>query len=490
MTPESRQAIFDHVDSSLTGHIEHIQRWVRQPSVSWHGHGVKEMAGVVAESFEDLGCSEIEILEGRFEPGVWAYLDEGAPVTVHSYCMFDTRTVDSGAWKYDPWGADLVEDEAGRRRLVGRGALGAKGPFVAFLNSLKSIKAVTGRLPVNIMFLAEGEEILGSPTYRQHVDRYRGRLQQVSASYCPSPSQAGADSVGIGLGLKGMVVLELTLNGANWSGAPASTIHSSAASLVHSPPFRLAQALATLTHPDGSGCRVPELQDVWLYRQPLTPSRRELLESIADRSRGADWRDVLPVGGRQNVDRILSSGEGIAPLVDFLYGPTFNVAGMRSGFLGPNTGTIPFIVPATATATIDIRTVLEMPADEIVSAIRRHLNANGFGDIEVEVLAAFDANQTDPDHPMVTAAANTLTSWNYQPSVWPIQAGGGPWTAVPNALGVPCLRGSVPGGGRGGNDEFLAIDDSPTLAGLATMEKFHVDLLYAAAEALTPTTVQ
>lgn len=480
-----RDAVFAHIESHLDSHIHHIQRWVRQPSVSWHGHGVKEMATIVAESFEDLGCTEVELLEGRFEPGVWAYLDEGAPITVHTYGMFDTRTVEPGSWKHDPWGAELVERESGERILVGRGALGAKGPFVAFLNALKSYKAVMGRLPVNIMFLAEGEEILGSPTYRQHVERYRDRLEEASASYCPSPAQSGSSTVGVGLGLKGMVVVEITVSGADWSGAPTYTIHSSAASLVNSPPFRLAQALSTLTEPDGSGCRVPELKAVWKHRQPLSPRRQELLEALAERSRGSDWRDVLPVGGKENVDRLLTSGEGIDPLVDFLYGPTFNVAGLRSGFLGPNTGTIPFIVPAVATATIDIRTVIEMPADEIVAAIRRHLDGHGFEDVQIDVLAAFDSNQTDPDHPIVAAAQSTLQAWSYSPSVWPIQAGGGPWTAVPNALGIPCLRGSVPGGGSGGNDEYLAIDDTETHAGLATMEKVHVDLLSSVADALT-----
>ncbi len=57
-------------------------------------------------------------------------------------------------------------------------------------------------------------------------------------------------------------------------------------------------------------------------------------------------------------------------------------------------------------------------------------------------------------------------------------------TSVPNVLGVPCLRGAIPGGGSGGDDEYLVIDDTPSVAGLATSEKVHVDLLYAAAAAL------
>ncbi|MDA0699739.1 MAG: hypothetical protein O3A02_00815 [bacterium] len=79
----NRAAIFRHIDDHLDRHVEHIQRRVRQPSVSWDGLGVAECAEVVAQSFRDLGCQEVEVIPGRFHPGVWAFLDAGAPVTVH-----------------------------------------------------------------------------------------------------------------------------------------------------------------------------------------------------------------------------------------------------------------------------------------------------------------------------------------------------------------------------------------------------------------------
>ena len=130
----------------------------------------------MADSYRRLGCREVQVIPGRFYPGVWAYYDAGAPVTVHSYCMFDTRTVNAKEWKYDPWGADLTPMGPYPKVLVGRGSMGAKGPYVAWLNALAAIIAVEGKLPVNIMFLAEGEEILGSPTYAEFVNRYADRL--------------------------------------------------------------------------------------------------------------------------------------------------------------------------------------------------------------------------------------------------------------------------------------------------------------------------
>ncbi|HUG16552.1 MAG TPA: M20/M25/M40 family metallo-hydrolase [Thermomicrobiales bacterium] len=476
----NRDAIHQHIDGHIHDHIEHVRAWVRQQSVSWDNLGVADCARLVAQSYRDLGCQEVEVIEGRFHPGVWAHYDAGSPVTIHSYCMFDTRTVTTRGWNYDPWGAELAPHGPYPRVLFGRGALGAKGPHVAFLNALSSIIAVEGTLPVNVMFLAEGEEIMGSPTYRQFVERYRHRLQDVNVSYCAASSQSPSGVVDLGLGLKGMIVLELTASGASWGLGPRATIHSSAASLVGSPPFRLAQALATLTEPDGAGCAVDGMADLWSYRKPLTVDEQSLLASIAEDARGRDWRNVLPVGGAANVNDLVGGLEGLDPLINFLYGPTFNIAGLRAGFLGPETATIPFIVPDRATAMLDMRMVVGASPDDIIELLRAHLDAHGFDDIGIEVFAAFAHAQTAPSDPAIGAVLDTLKAWDAKVQVWPIQAGGGPWTVVPNAFGVPCIRGGAIGGGGGGaHNEYLVIDGDGLVAGLADTEKFHVDLLYA-----------
>ena len=54
----NREAIHRHIDAHLEDHIEHVQRWVQQPSVSWNdGRGVRECAALVAESYRALGCT-------------------------------------------------------------------------------------------------------------------------------------------------------------------------------------------------------------------------------------------------------------------------------------------------------------------------------------------------------------------------------------------------------------------------------------------------
>jgi len=479
-------AVARHIEQHLDEHVAAVQRWVRQRSVSWDTHdgGVRAMAELAADELRALGCREVELVEGRYHPGVWGWFDAGAPVTLHTYAMLDTRPARSAEWRHDPWGADLVAADGFERVLVGRGALGAKGPFVAFLNALRSIIAVHGTLPVNLMILAEGEEIMGSPSYRAFVERYAHRLGDAHASYCPSSAQLPERRVSVGLGLKGMVVVELSVAGERWPGAPHRAVHSSAAGFVNGPPWRLAQALACLTERDGTGCRVAALTDAWNTSSGPTAAEAALLERLVEARAGQDVRTALPLGGAGNVvlDHTVVDA---ASLRHFLYGPTFNVAGLRSGFIGPGTDTEPFSVPSRATATIDVRSVAHLPPEAIVAALRDHLDERGFDDVELDVLAAFDHHRTDPAHPLVRGLTATLERQGYRPEVWPIQAGGGPWTAVPRTFGVPCVRGAVPGGGRLGVDEYLVIEGDERVAGLAETERCHAEALVAVAAALS-----
>ena len=74
----------------------------------------------------------------------------------------------------------------------------------------------------------------------------------------------------VGLGLKGMIVLELTASGAAWGHGPEDDDpQRMAAALVGSPPFRLAQALAMPDRRDGRGCAVTDSSELWHYRKPL-----------------------------------------------------------------------------------------------------------------------------------------------------------------------------------------------------------------------------
>ena len=111
---------------------------------------------------------------------------------------------------------------------MGRGALSYKGQYGAWLNTLEALIAVEGTLPVNVMMLLEGDEILGSPYYRDMFAKYRNRLEKADASLSPGASQGANGTVGMTLGYKGMIYAELIASGERWGRGPtrrASTRH-------------------------------------------------------------------------------------------------------------------------------------------------------------------------------------------------------------------------------------------------------------------------
>src|SRR5512146_470074 len=85
--------IYDYIDRHLPQHVALLQEYVRQPSVSVDGTGMSECAELVARFYRDLGCQEVELIDGPGYPGVWAYYDAGAPHTLISYNMYDVASV-------------------------------------------------------------------------------------------------------------------------------------------------------------------------------------------------------------------------------------------------------------------------------------------------------------------------------------------------------------------------------------------------------------
>ena len=170
------------------------------------------MAALLRDDLLELGFVEAELVPTDGHPGVWGYYDAGAEKTLVVYLMYDVQPVEPDDWQSPPFAAELVDHELGTV-LMGRGATNQKGPQRAFLNAVQSIIATEGRLPVNLMVAAEGEEELGSPHYPQVIDRYEERLQHAVGAIFPFNSQRPDGALSMILGVKGIVYFELEARG-------------------------------------------------------------------------------------------------------------------------------------------------------------------------------------------------------------------------------------------------------------------------------------
>ena len=465
---------YAYIDSHLTEHTENLRRWVRQPSISAQNQGVRQMAELLREDLRRLGFKEAELVPTTGHPGVWGYYDAGAPTTLAIYMMYDVQPVEPTGWKVGAFDGAIVDHPLGKV-LMARGATNQKGPERAFLNALEAIIATKRTLPVNLMVVAEGEEELGSPHYPEVIDKYESRLRQASGVFFPFLSQGPDADVTMSLGVKGIVYFELEARGGARGGPKTAEVHGSVKAITDSPVWRLTQALSSLTSRDGNTILVPG------YYQSIRPPNAEELQlasTMADQ-----WTQTEPgLRSALGVDRWIDGVSGRASLADYLFATTLNIDGIWGGYTGVGVKTI---LPHLATAKLDSRLVPNQTPDEALRLIRSHLDANGFTDVIIRKISGYPPAQTSVTAPLVKAALSVYNKYGYRTSVAPRLAGSAPYYVFTDRLKLPLVAGGI-GHGEGAHapNEIMVLEPKPgsRIAGLAEIEKFYVDLLYALSE--------
>ena len=460
-----------YLEENKPRHIERIQELVRQPSVSTEDLGVRECADLLVEHHLEVGFQEANTIETGGLPGLWAYYDAGAPKTIVVYANFDTRPVlPHEKWEHPPFSGTLTSVGPYSKVLMGRGAFSYKGVYSAWLNTLEALIAVEGTLPVNVMTLLEGDEILGSPYYRDMFAKYRDRMETADVSLSPGASQGASGTVGMTLGYKGMIYADLISSGDSWGRGPqGGPLHGMTKSVVDSPVWRLVHALSTLTERDGNTIAVKGF-----YDDVMPPSEEERQAVLSD---GA-WNKVLPgVAGAKVPAGDLSDEQTI---LNFYYGPSLNINGIKGGFTGP--GTLPFSLPHEASARFDIRIPRGYKAQTAVRLIREHLDAGGYGDLELRVMGAYDPSNADPQSELVQSIVRAFETMEVPLTMAPCSGGGGPWSLFPTELGIPMIRSVGVGTGSGGANEYLVIDGTDKVGGLVECSLSHIHMLKSYAE--------
>ena len=466
-------AVYDYIDANLDQHIGAIQRWLRQPSISAQNVGILEMAELLRQDLDDLGFAESNLVPTDGHPGVWGYYDAGAEKTLVVYLMYDVQPVNPEDWISPPFDAEIIDHDLGKV-IMARGATNQKGPQRALLNAIESIIAVEGNLPVNIMVAAEGEEELGSPNYPQIIDAYEDRLQQADGVLFPFNSQSPDGKINMILGVKGILYFEMIATGGDWGGPKNAEIHGSYKAIVDSPVWRLIKALSSMTSPDGNTILVPNYYDGIV---PPTIEESMLINAGIENRNDAQMLEML------GVDHWIDGKTGTDAIVEFLYQPSLNIDGIWGGYTGEGVKTI---LPHQASAKVDSRLPPGLDPEEALDKIRGHLDAKGFGDIEIRKLSAYPSSQTSVEAPAVQAAVSVFSKYASEVNLQPRVAGSAPFYQFTSRLGLPLVPSGM-GFGTGAHapNEIMLIEPGPgtKAAGLAEIEKAYVDFIDALAEA-------
>jgi acetylornithine deacetylase/succinyl-diaminopimelate desuccinylase-like protein len=460
-------------------HIGMIQELVAQPSVSTEAKGGPEYAALLRDQYEAIGCQEAHVVDvGDEFPGVWAYLDAGAPHTIACYSYFDTYGVNEPDWEHPPFGATRTAYAGFPEVVVGRGAT-VKASHRLWMDALEAMVATDDLLPFNVLFLTEGAEMLGSPNYDAICDAASAYLPAVDAFLSPRSGESpSSNEISVVLGYKNMVTFDLVCRASQWGRGPVGgTVYGNSKSVVDAPTHRLVQAVASLLGSDGNRIAIDGLADLDGRDVELSDSERELVEGLLSRFGGGPWAGVLPTTA--GVERWVDDLGGADLLRAYLYGPSINISEIRSAGIG-DSPRLTMLLPDSASASVELRLVTDLPASEVLERVRRHLRVKGFPEVELIPAGVWEGQRTSLDEGIVQGALATLEAYGKSPVIWPIQPFGGPWAGIPQRLDIPSLSGCGLGYGANGGgaaNEYFVIEGNDTVAGLVEAETYLVDLV-------------
>lgn len=392
-------------------YLDRLFQLLRQPSISAHHIGMRECAGLVQELLSDCGIDN-QLYETAGHPiiyGEWLHPDN--TVTLLIYGHYDVQPPEP----LEQWHSDPFEPVIRDGRIYARGAGDNKGQFVASVLAIRTYLDACGRLPINVKLLIEGEEEMGSPHLAEFVQQHR-ELLRADLVFTGDGSSHESGAPTIVLGVRGALFVELVAEGAQWDN------HSgNAGNIVPNPAWRLIELLHTLH----SGDRVA-IKGFYDGIKPPTAA-----EAAAIRSIPYDLEAIRRRSGYAALDM-----DSEVYHRKLMFEPTLNLCGLFSGYAGEGGKSI---IPARATARIDIRLVAGQDPEGVYEALARHVQCYA-PDVRLQLRGAVPPSRTSADHPAVQAIAEALErSTGRKPVILPSLGGTLPdyiWTQL---LQVPSV---------------------------------------------------
>lgn len=291
--------------------------------------------------------------------------------TVLVYLQIDGQPVDSSKWFQDsPWTPTLKEQDANGKwniidynqlyqkqnpdwRIFARSTSDAKGPAVAFLASLDAMIATKAEPNYNIKVIMDFEEELGSPRLPAAVSKYKNELASDMFIIFDGPRHVSNEPT-LSFGARGICEITLTTYG------PRQPVHSgNYGNYTPNPAMRLAQLLASMKDDDGK-VTIPGYYD----GTTLTALEKETLKQVPD-----DEQEINKFLGIAEADKV---GENFQESLQY---PTLNIRGLDALYVGEKSRTL---IPAQATAEIDIRLVPTSDPDRLIGLVRKHIESKGY----------------------------------------------------------------------------------------------------------------
>ena len=334
------------------------------PSISTdeaHKADMQRAADWMAVQLRALGMSGVKLYPTAKYPivyGEWLGAGKDTP-TVLIYGHYDVQPVDP----LDQWKSPPFEPTLRGENLYARGVSDMKGQTMA---TLKAVEAVvhSGGLPVNVKWLIEGEEEIGSTSLEKFILEHK-ELLACDLALNPDAGMIGADKPTITYALRGMAYFEVRIYG------PGHDLHSGLyGGVIHNPGNVLAELIAGMIDKKGR-VTLPGFYD---KARPISKEERAELACLP-----LDEAFYL----KQTGAPALWGEAGYSPVERVGARPTLDVNGLLSGFTAPGMKTV---LPASAMAKISMRLVPDQEPAEVHQQLRRYLEEKAPKDVRWELL--------------------------------------------------------------------------------------------------------
>ncbi len=406
-----------YIEANAERFIEELKQLCRQPSIAAQGIGLEEMADLVRTKLKKLGAEVRLMSVDDGPPVIYGQLGKGKR-TLLFYNHYDVQPPDPlDLWESEPFNPQIREE-----RLYARGVADNKGDLLARLHAVEAYQATFGELPLTIKWFFEGEEEVGSP----HLATFAAEHADLLAADGCMWEAGRKDESGrptIALGLKGIMYLELRAHGA------ISDLHSSLATIVPNPAWRLVWALSTFKD-ENDNILIDGLMD---HVTGPTTAELEMLTAIPF--------EEEKMRARFGISHFIRGLTGVQALKKHLYEPTCTICGFKAGYIEQGTKTV---LPNTAMVKLDFRLVPNLEPGLVLELLRQHLRKRDFTDIEVVPISEEHSAKTAFDALIVKAAISAAkVVYGQNPVVYPLMAGSGPMYPLTQALGTPAFSAGV-----------------------------------------------
>jgi acetylornithine deacetylase/succinyl-diaminopimelate desuccinylase-like protein len=379
-----KQQIITYLSENREKHLGELKELLAIPSISSlpeHKAEVAQAAHWVANALKEVGMDNVEVYSTKGHPVVYGdWLKAVGKPTALIYGHYDVQPVDPlHLWDSPPFQAEIRDE-----KLYARGASDDKGQVFMHIKALQAILETTGTLPINVKFLIEGEEEVGSPNLPLFVEENKELLSSdVIVISDTSMMEPGKPT--ICYGLRGLCGLQIDVKG------PKSDLHSGLYGGTIQNPIHALVEIVNSFHNEKGQITVEGFYD---KVAELTADEKAAYESLGITEQS--FIDQLGVPD-------MFGEEGYSTLERTWVRPTLEVNGIYGGFQGEGLKTV---IPSEAHAKITCRLVPDQDPDEILVLLQKHIQSHIPSGVMVNI-TLFDKGApfvTPFDHPAIQAA--------------------------------------------------------------------------------------